>query len=413
MTNKSKNSIAEASPACKQIRDFNQGRIPELLRLKYKAMRANSFGFFRGSCHLFYADYAAVASKIKDPTKAWICGDLHLENFGTFKGDNRAVYFDMNDFDEAILAPCTWEIARALTSIHLAARTSGFSDAKAELLCASFVDTYAQTLATGKAGSVEKSTVRGLVKKFLIALQSRKRETFIQSRTVVKKGKIRLNIDHRHALPISHTNREKLIHFMDVWRGSRNDRKFFKVLDVAVRIAGTGSLGVERYVILVWGNGPGEHYLLDLKTASPSCITPHITIKQPFWSSQAERITEVQKRVEAVPPALLSDVQFNGHSFILKELQPSSDKMRLGVYEGKWKKLNEVICTMARITAWGHLRSGGRQGSSIADEFMAFGKQVAWKKQLLSFAATYKNKVENDYEAFCKAYDDGYYNPKK
>ncbi|MFI5149012.1 MAG: DUF2252 domain-containing protein [Bacteroidia bacterium] len=408
MTNKSKNSIAEASPACKQIRDFNKGRIPELLKLKYKAMRANSFGFFRGSCHLFYADYAASA-KPKDPTRAWICGDLHLENFGTFKGDNRAVYFDMNDFDEAILAPCTWEVARALTSIHLAAHTSGFSNAKADLLCKSFVETYAQTLATGKAGSVEKSTVRGIVKKFLVTLEDRKREVFIQSRTVVKKGKLKLNIDHKHALPVSIAKREKLIHFMDVWRGSRPDRKFFKVLDVAVRIAGTGSLGVERYVILVYGNGPGQHYLLDLKTASPSCLHPHIKIKQPHWSSEAERITEVQKRVEAVPPALLSDVHFNGHSFILKELQPTSDKMRLGVYGGKWKKLHEVICAMARITAWGHLRSGGRQGSSIADEFIAFGKQEAWKKQLLSFASKYKDKVEKDYKDYSEAFDKGYF----
>jgi len=371
-------------------------------------MRANSFGFFRGSCHLFYADYAA-SQKIIDPTRAWICGDLHLENFGTFKGDNRAVYFDMNDFDEAILAPCTWEIARTLTSIYLAASTSGFSAKKAALLCDSFIETYSKTLASGKAGSVEKATVRGIIKKFLLALQKRKREVFIQSRTVVKKGKIRLNIDHRHALPISPAMRIKLTNFIDNWRSTRPDRKFFKVLDVAVRIAGTGSLGVERYVILVWGNGPGQHYLLDLKTASPSCLTPYIKIKQPKWHSEAERITEVQKRVEAMPPALLSDVKFNGHSFILKELQPTQDKMRLAVYDGKWKKLNEVICTMARIAAWGHIRSGGRQGSSIADEFIDFSKQPLWKKQLLDFASTYKDKVQQDYENYCKAYDEGYF----
>ena len=35
----------------------------------------------------------------------WICGDLHIENFGSYKGDNRLVYFDLNDFDESILAP--------------------------------------------------------------------------------------------------------------------------------------------------------------------------------------------------------------------------------------------------------------------------------------------------------------------
>ena len=26
---------------------------------------------------------------------SWLCGDLHLENFGSFNRDNRLVYFDM------------------------------------------------------------------------------------------------------------------------------------------------------------------------------------------------------------------------------------------------------------------------------------------------------------------------------
>jgi uncharacterized protein (DUF2252 family) len=30
-----------------------------------------------------------------------VCGDLHLEKFGAFKGDNRLCNFDINDFDDA------------------------------------------------------------------------------------------------------------------------------------------------------------------------------------------------------------------------------------------------------------------------------------------------------------------------
>jgi uncharacterized protein (DUF2252 family) len=395
------------------IRDFNKDRIPELLRLKYKAMRANQFSFFRGTCHVFYTD---LASKfiVKDDTKVWICGDLHLENFGSYKGDNRAVYFDLNDFDESILAPATWELARVLCSIHVAAHTLGFSSKKADWLCQSFVTTYSHILSMGKAGSVEKDTVRGIIRKFLIELKLRKREAFIQSKTVVRKGKIKILIDHKHTLPLTPAHRTKIIHFIDEWRSSRPDRKFFKVLDASIRIAGTGSLGVERYVILVNGNGPGQHYLLDLKTASPSCLAQHVKIKQPKWNSEAERITHIQNRVEAVAPALLSDVKFNGHSFILKELQPIQDKMNLSVCNGKWKKLNDVITSMATLTAWGHLRAGGRQGSTITDDLMAFSNQKLWKKQVLDYAAAYQSKVEKDYEEYCKAYDGGYFgNAKK
>jgi uncharacterized protein (DUF2252 family) len=46
---------------------------------------------------------------------------------------------------------------------------------------------------------------------------------------------------------------------------------FYEVLDVARRIAGTASLGIDRYVILIHGKGsPDRNYLLDLKQALPS-----------------------------------------------------------------------------------------------------------------------------------------------
>ena len=103
-----------------RIRRFNAGRDPERLRLKYKAMHKDPFAFLRGTCHLFYEDWPA-RSPLNDAPLAWICGDLHLENFGTFKGDNGLEYFDLNDFDEAILAPCTWDITRLVTDKIVAA----------------------------------------------------------------------------------------------------------------------------------------------------------------------------------------------------------------------------------------------------------------------------------------------------
>jgi uncharacterized protein (DUF2252 family) len=391
-----------------RIKDFNKGRIPALLALKYKAMRSSSFSFFRGTCHLFYDDLASSAT-LKDTTRVWICGDLHLENFGSYKGDNRAVYFDLNDFDEAILAPCTWELVRVLSSIHVAAQTTGFSQNKAQILCESFLKTYSETLMKGKAGSIEKDTVGGIVHKFLLTLKSRNRTAFIRSRTRIKKGKIKLIIDNKKTMAISQAQKTKLIDFVNEWRSPRSDRKFFKVLDAAFRIAGTGSLGVERYVLLVQGNGEPNHYLLDLKTASPSCLAGHIKLKQPVWSNEAERISQIQSRVQAVAPALLTDVKFDGHAFVFKELQPTQDKMSLSLCNGKLKKLEDAITVLATLCGWSHLRAGGRQGSSIADELIEFSKQSAWKKQVLTYSEKYFVKVENDYQSYCKAFDAGFF----
>jgi uncharacterized protein (DUF2252 family) len=82
-----------------RIQQFNQGRDPERLQLKYQKMRANAFAFLRGTCHLFYQDWAeanpGLTSPLNQAPSVWLCGDLHLENFGSYKGNNRLVYFDI------------------------------------------------------------------------------------------------------------------------------------------------------------------------------------------------------------------------------------------------------------------------------------------------------------------------------
>src|SRR6201996_4544909 len=151
-----------------KIKEFNSNRSEELVQIKYKLMAENSFRFYRGTCHLFYEDLYN-ANPLPPSPLAWICGDLHLENFGGYKGDNRLVYFDLNDFDEAILAPCIWEISRMVTSIFLGFENLDIEKAKALNMARLYVKTYSNTLARAKAISIEPRTAKGIVCDFLTA----------------------------------------------------------------------------------------------------------------------------------------------------------------------------------------------------------------------------------------------------
>ena len=133
-----------------QIRAFNAGRDPERLALKYEKMRSNPFVFMRGACHLFY-DRLSYKGLFKSAPLVWSCGDLHLENFGSYKGDNRLIYFDMNDFDESILAPASWDVVRMLTSVRVAAQSLFIKPGETNELCTTFMDAYGSALAQGKA----------------------------------------------------------------------------------------------------------------------------------------------------------------------------------------------------------------------------------------------------------------------
>ena len=96
----------------RSIMAFNAGRESERLQLKYSKLRSSTFAFLRGTCHLFYAQLPQ-AGVFKSAPLAWACGDLHLENFGSYKADNRLVQFDINDFDEAALARASWDLLRS------------------------------------------------------------------------------------------------------------------------------------------------------------------------------------------------------------------------------------------------------------------------------------------------------------
>lgn len=384
---------------------FNAGRDAERLTLKYRLLADNPFAFLRGTCHLFYQDFPADAALNRAPA-AWICGDLHLENFGTYKGDNRLSYFDINDFDEALLAPASWELSRFLVSVLVAADALHVRPADAVALCHCFLDAYIDALVDGKARWVERATADGMVRDLLRDLRLRERAAFLDRRTDMRKGKRRLRLDGVKALPVSAAERERVTRFMAEYATTRPNPDFFRVLDVARRIAGTGSLGLERYAILVRGRGsPAGNFLLDLKLAPPSALAPYVPLAQPRWRSEAERVVAVQNRVQAIAPAFLAAVRMAGQPYVLKELLPQQDRLSLGQWGGKLRRLESVMRTMGGIVAWGQLRSGGRQGSAGTDEWIAYGRQATqWRAALLDYARAYHLQVLADWQQYATAY---------
>ena len=91
-----------------RIKAFNTPLFPKMVQRKYQLLAEDPFRFYRGTNHLFYEDLKKSGTLPPSPS-VWLCGDLHLENFGSYKGDNRLVYFDLSDFDEGILGPALWE----------------------------------------------------------------------------------------------------------------------------------------------------------------------------------------------------------------------------------------------------------------------------------------------------------------
>ncbi|MFI5235983.1 MAG: DUF2252 family protein, partial [Gemmatimonadales bacterium] len=128
---------------------------------------------------------------------------------------------------------------------------------------------------------------------------------------------------------------------------------------------------------------------------------------QPAWRSEAERVVAIERWVQAVAPALLQPMRMERRSWVLRELQPAKDRLALAAVRGRIKPLRGAIETMAQTVAWAHLRSGGRQGSAITDEWIAFAERGAMTAELLAYARYYASVVQRDWQVFAKAYDRG------
>jgi len=389
----------------KRIEAFNRGRRPELVARKYRAIARDPFVFFRGTAHLFWEDWVSMGGEALDEAPlAWCCGDLHLENFGSYRGDNSLAYFDLNDFDEAALAPATRDTARFLTSVRLAAESLALSMRTVRELEASFLDGYAAALATGKARWIERSIATGWIRELLRSVADRTQRQLLDERTILRDSRRRLRIDDKRTFKLPVAERRRVTQSIARFAAHQPDPRFYRVLDVVGRIAGTGSLGVPRYAVLI--HGPGDRYerILDVKAARPSALAVHLESslrdRQPSNRNQADRVIQIQQLMQAIPPALLSRMTIGSKPFVVRELQPVADRLDLAAWDSRVGRLGRAVATMGELTAWAQLRGASQRGADGVDALISFARSKPTRRRLLSFARDYAKHARADWEEF-------------
>jgi uncharacterized protein (DUF2252 family) len=384
----------------REIAAFNKGRHPELLALKYRKMAASPFGYFRGTNHLFHADWPGGAWLERMPV-VWLNGDLHLENFGTYRGDNRLVYFDVGDFDDGALGPLGRDLLRFMVGVHMAGHEMGYGARRANELNRIFLAAYRAAMIDGKARWIERRTARGIVGELLVKLERRTQADLLAKRTVLRKGKRRLRTDTGKALALSREERARVVAFMRRFAEGRMHPGFFKVLDVAQRVAGIGALGLKRYVVLTVGDGGRDGAaLIDLKSQIGSTLVPRLKQRQPDFGSEAARVVAIENRMQAVGPAFLTAVRIAGRSFTLRELQPSADKLDLSTTQLERVAFDNAIGAMGELTAWAQLRCAGRDGATDIDGLMAFARNAGWSRPLIALAKDWATAIFEDWHSF-------------
>jgi uncharacterized protein (DUF2252 family) len=395
------------SKTTRQILAQNDRRDVDRLTLKLALLRKDPFAFFRGTNPLFLEFLPRAHSLFRAPC-ILTCGDLHLENFGAFKGDNRLCYFDVNDFDEACLAPFTLDIVRFVASIKVAAHGLSCSRAQTKELVQRFFKAYRHSLSDGKPRWLERSLAQGVFRTLLRRAMNRTRRELLARFTKLKGRKRRIRNDGVRALRVDPAQRAHLRRFVAHLAVPGINKSFFELLDAARRIAGNGSLGLARYILLVRGRGsPDQNFALDLKFAAPSAVADWLAQPQPQWPNEAARVVAIQRIMQAISPALLHAVRFEKQYFVLKELQPSIDRLDLEQWRTKPRRILQAVEGMGHVAAWAHLRGCGHHGAASSEILQAFAATQRWPKTVDRMAEQAAKRIHRAWQIYCKDFDSG------
>ncbi len=301
-------------------------------------MSASPLAFLRGATPLFYEMLVAEPGLAAGPEGAGIIqGDAHLENFGAYspavqdeqgwkKGRAR---FHLNDFDEATNGAWRWDVLRLATSLLLAGRELGQSGPVVLGLCQALIDSHALAACSDVALPAAPAPIARLIER----VDTRSQKKLLDDRTDTVRGQRHFLRGDRYqnvsdeivrAVPAA------LAQYAERTRATGGPRpEQLEVLDVAFRVAGTGSLGALRVAVLTRGKAGGDgNWLFDLKEQLGSCVD--VLAPRAPSGSRADFVEAALRTCVEPPPRMLGTSRLGEHDVLVRRLTPQEDKLSLG-----------------------------------------------------------------------------------
>lgn len=315
-------------------------RFAGLAERKIARMVPSPLAFLRGAAPLYYEVLRAHPELAEGPPgEGWLIGDLHLENFGAFqpephsfgeihgkhehKEDDPRVVFHCNDFDDAIQGPFRFDVLRVVTSLLVGARELGATGRRVLALSDLLLAAYVASLDGGPVPP-QPTPVAALTK----AAGARSRKELLDARTQLVQGKRRFVRGERYrelAPAIVAQVPAAMEHYLaGLPEDERPKEKAREIVDVAHRIAGTGSLGCLRVAVLLLGKGDDGGLVFDLKEEGDPSAS--VILGKPTLAP-AERVVTAVRACNPHPPRRIGTTTIDGLSMLARQLRPQEDKL--------------------------------------------------------------------------------------
>jgi len=398
----------------------SQGRMEELLPIRYGRMAANPFAFYRGAAAIMASD---LSQTLSTGMKIAICGDCHLLNFGGFATTERRLIFDINDFDEVSIAPWEWDVKRLATSFVIAGRSRGFSDSdnrEAALIAAqsyrlninqyakmSILDAWYDRLDLIEIieNIQDKEGRRFYTKKLQQATdQSAHEKEF--ARLAYVSGEYPRILDQPPLIFHLEDARQEENHariqrsVRDYLSSLSPERSLlirrYQIVDTAIKVVGVGSVGTYCGIAL-FISGNGDPLFLQFKQARQSVLEPY-SGASPFEHA-GQRVVVGQRLMQTASDMFLGWYTGSGDQhlhYYVRQLRDAKIKPVVEIMDVSGLKNYANLC--GRALARAHTRS---VDAVVLSGYM--GKGNAFENALADFSVAYADQNELDYVALMTA----------
>ncbi|SHI75727.1 DUF2252 domain-containing protein [Wenxinia saemankumensis] len=392
-----------------------EDRIPAA-QVKFDKLAGSLFSFFRGTALLFYRDIAGQDGRM--PTVLAL-GDVHPSNFGIMPDEHGTPIFGVNDFDETLYAPFTWDLKRGATGFWIAAQEKGGLEPKRR---AKIVKRFVRGYLDAMAGYAESGTETNdsyrmhnspKVIRRLFDAAWRERRDWLWSDYLEPGGRGFRPDDELQPVSGEIPRFQKAVDALAGRDGFEvPDRAgALRVKDVCIRHGqGTASLGLPRYYVLVEGpaKDASDDIIIEFKRARASALQG-LTPPSAFDAGrEADRVVHGQKVQLAHGDIFYGAVEIDGESFMSRERAPFRDDIDLAALGRKGWKAYARTCGAA--LAQSHARSDdlGHVDYDIEPSIChAARPRRLFERDMVRFARETAERLERDHAAFVEDHRDG------
>lgn len=389
-------------------------RLQELLPIRYGRMAASPFAFLRGAAAVMAADLAAGPHT---GLTVQLCGDAHLLNFGLYASPERALLFDLNDFDETFPGPFEWDVKRLAASAAVAARENGHSEAKAHRAALEATAAYRAAMRRlARMGELDVWYERIDADSLLPLVRSARHRRHVESsltrarrRTSLQAlGKLTEDVDGRRRIvhdppllePAGAADMASLRKIFSDYRSTLSEERRllldrYRFVDAARKVVGVGSVGMRCFIVLLAGRDVDDLLFLQIKEARKSVLEEHLPHGP--YVHPGRRVVMGQRLLQAASDIFLGWMSGpQGRAFYwrqLRDMKGSADVAGMAPAD---------LLAYARLCGTALARAHARSGDRIA--IAAYlGTADTFDRAVADFALTYAAQTVTDHASLCAA----------